>query len=757
MSGGVYTERGKGSALSDWLGENAQVLSIAVFFVACVVFFSAATTTFLSPNNLLNVVRQAAPILVVAVAMTFVIVTAGIDLSVGSLVALINAVAAIAIAAGLPWPVVVVAMLALGGLIGLAQGWFTAYQGIPAFIVTLAGLSILRGIALYLTEGYSIPIRDVPGFLWLGRGELAGIPVPAIIALGVAVLGYVVMSRTRYGRRVVAVGSNPEAARRVGMPAKGTIASVYAVSGVAAAVAGLPVRRAARLGVVERRGRVRAAGHRRGRARRHVPDGRARFDDRHPARHADHRGHRQRTDPDAHLAVLHPDRDRRDHPSRDLAQHAAVRAGERRVSAATVVTVTGEVSAASLGITLPHEHILNDCSCWWNAPTTPERTHLADRTIDLGILSELRQDPFVCRHNLALDDEALAIEELGAFAGAGGATVIDPTCRGIGRNPAALVRIARATGLNIVMGAGYYLQSSHPPELAAMSADDVAEQIEREARIGIAIGGEAMASGRSDEGRREGSGSSVGGDGGVGGGVGGVGGVGGDDGRGRGGSAVGNGNGNGNGGGGGGGGGGSTVGDDAERVRIGLIGEIGVSSDFTADERKSLVGAARAQVRTGLPLMVHLPGWFRLGHAVLDLVEAEGVDPRRVVLCHMNPSHADTDYQVALAQRGAFIEYDMIGMDYFYADQQVQCPSDDEAAFGIGRLCDAGFGDRVLLSQDVFLKMMLTRYGGNGYAFVQRHFLPRLRRHGFDEPSLERLTVHNPRSVFEPEFTGKTR
>lgn len=242
----AYTERGRGSRTADWLGEHAQVLSIAVFFIGCVAFFSLATGTFLSTSNLLNVVRQAAPILVVAVAMTFVIVTAGIDLSVGSLVALINAVAAIAIAAGLPWPLVVALMLALGGLIGLVQGWFTAYQGIPAFIVTLAGLSILRGIALYLTEGYSIPIRDVPGFLWLGRGELAGIPVPVLIALGIALLGYVVMSRTRYGRRVVAVGSNPEAARRVGMPARGTIASVYAVSGVAAAVAGLLF--AARLG-----------------------------------------------------------------------------------------------------------------------------------------------------------------------------------------------------------------------------------------------------------------------------------------------------------------------------------------------------------------------------------------------------------------------------------------------------------------------------------------------------------------------------
>ena len=242
----VYTEREKGSALADWLAEHAQVLSIALFFAGCVVFFSATTSTFLTTPNLLNVVRQAAPILIVATAMTLVIITAGIDLSVGSLVALINALAAIAIAANFPWPLVVVAMLMLGGTIGLAQGWFTAYQGIPAFIVTLAGLSILRGVALYLTEGYSIPIRDVPGFIYIGRGEWFGIPIPAIIAISIVILGYVVMNRTRYGRRVIAVGSNPEAARRVGMPAKGVIASVYAVSGVAAAAAGLLF--AARLG-----------------------------------------------------------------------------------------------------------------------------------------------------------------------------------------------------------------------------------------------------------------------------------------------------------------------------------------------------------------------------------------------------------------------------------------------------------------------------------------------------------------------------
>ncbi|WP_281827120.1 ABC transporter permease [Jannaschia rubra] len=242
----TYTDRKTGSALADFLTEKAQVLSIAAFFLICVLFFTLATDVFLTAGNLLNILRQAAPILIVAVAMTFVIITAGIDLSVGSQVALVNASAALILAMGVPWPLVVLAMLLLGAAIGLGQGWFIAYQGIPAFIVTLAGLSILRGAALYMTQGYSIPIRDVAGFFWLGRGTILDIPVPALIALAIAALGALVLSRQLYGRQVVAVGSNPEAARRVGMPAKWTIASVYMLTGLASAVAGLLI--AARLG-----------------------------------------------------------------------------------------------------------------------------------------------------------------------------------------------------------------------------------------------------------------------------------------------------------------------------------------------------------------------------------------------------------------------------------------------------------------------------------------------------------------------------
>ncbi|RWR07342.1 ABC transporter permease [Paenirhodobacter populi] len=241
-----YTERARTSAAVEWLNDNAQVLSIALFFVVCMTFFGILSDTFLTTGNLLNVMRQAAPVLVVAVAMTFVIVTAGIDLAVGSIVALINALAAILMANGFDWGSTVLMMLVAGAFVGLMQGWFIAFQGIPAFIVTLAGMSILRGVALLITEGYSVPIKDQAGFFWLGRGTLMGLPVPGIIAVLIAVLGFIVLWRTRYGRQVVAVGSNLEAARRVGMPARWILCSVYMVSGIACAVAGLLI--AARLG-----------------------------------------------------------------------------------------------------------------------------------------------------------------------------------------------------------------------------------------------------------------------------------------------------------------------------------------------------------------------------------------------------------------------------------------------------------------------------------------------------------------------------
>jgi simple sugar transport system permease protein len=226
--------------------QHAPVLSIAVFFVGMCVVFAIGAEAFLSSTNLLNLLRQSAPILIVAAAMTFVITSAGIDLSVGSTVALVSTGAALALQAGIPWLLVLVLMIGLGALIGVGNGYFVAYEGIPAFIVTLASLGMVRGVALLLTEGFTIPISPDTPVIFLGRGWVQGVPVPAVIAAVVLVVAYVMLTRMPYGQYITGIGANAEAVRRAGVNVRAHILSVYVLSGVAAAIAGIVI--AARLG-----------------------------------------------------------------------------------------------------------------------------------------------------------------------------------------------------------------------------------------------------------------------------------------------------------------------------------------------------------------------------------------------------------------------------------------------------------------------------------------------------------------------------
>jgi simple sugar transport system permease protein len=221
------------------LGRNAGVASIAAFFVVCALAFTFTTHTFLTTGNLLNVLRQSAPLLIVATAMTLVITTGGIDLSIGSTLALVGALAAIALQAGAPGIVVLVGGLILGAAIGAINGYFVAYAGMPAFIVTLGTLSVVRGIALLITQGYSVPIENDGWFVELGRGRVLGMPTPALIAIAVLFAGWVALRHTRFGRYVTGIGTNAEGVRRAGVNVRTVTMKVYILSGAAAGLAGL--------------------------------------------------------------------------------------------------------------------------------------------------------------------------------------------------------------------------------------------------------------------------------------------------------------------------------------------------------------------------------------------------------------------------------------------------------------------------------------------------------------------------------------
>jgi simple sugar transport system permease protein len=220
---------------ADFVFQTTLLIIFAVVFI----FLSIAAPNFLSTTNIFNILRQAAPTLIVAVGMTLVITTSGIDLSVGSASALVAVLVAMALGAGWPVAFALMAMLALGLAIGFVNGYFTAYQAMPAFIVTLASLSILRGMAQLLTKGYSIPIDPDSPFLILGRGRIGDVPVPVIIALSVVVIGYILLNHTRFGFYATGLGSNEEAVRRSGVNVRRVKLAVYMFAGLLASLGGM--------------------------------------------------------------------------------------------------------------------------------------------------------------------------------------------------------------------------------------------------------------------------------------------------------------------------------------------------------------------------------------------------------------------------------------------------------------------------------------------------------------------------------------
>lgn len=132
------------------------------------------------------------------------------------------------------------------GFVGAINGFFIAYEGIPAFIVTLATLAVVRGIALLVTQGYSIPVPADSLFTFIGRAWVVGIPIPALIGMMILVIGHIVLNHMRFGRYVTAIGANAEGARRSGINTKAVTMKVYIISGMAAALAGMIIT--ARLG-----------------------------------------------------------------------------------------------------------------------------------------------------------------------------------------------------------------------------------------------------------------------------------------------------------------------------------------------------------------------------------------------------------------------------------------------------------------------------------------------------------------------------
>jgi phosphotriesterase-related protein len=346
------------------------------------------------------------------------------------------------------------------------------------------------------------------------------------------------------------------------------------------------------------------------------------------------------------------------------------------------MTVLGPVDPAEVGCTLMHEHVFVDLrDSTFAPPEEPELKQYEFAKVDISILWLLRRRPFsLCRDNVVLSDEDTAVRELEHFVRAGGSTLVDCTVEGIGRDPVAVQRVARTSGLNIVQGTGAHVELTHPSWVESDSPDELAARFVRDVTHGI----------------------------------------------------------------------------DDTGVRAGIIGEIGTSGiargsrakdgDFTRAEEKVLRAAARASVETGAAVAVHLDPRSQSALAVCDVLAAEGVQPERIVMCHLD-ANPDLDYHRAVAERGVYVEYDHFGREYYAAHFNRPYTSDARRIELLAAMLEAGYERQLLVSQDVCAKIDLRSYGGVGYAHIVDQLLPDFRRAGVTDAQLESLLRENPRRV----------
>lgn len=223
-------------------------LAPLIFLMALVIVFASLQPRFLLPLNLFNILRQVSIFGIISIGMTFVILIRGIDLSVGSLVAVTGLCAAVVAkggtdsgfsvdGGGMHWTIAVFAALLAGTVAGMLQGMAVAWLSVPAFVVTLGGLTIFRGIALAIGNGGPVSGFS-PAFGWWGSGLVGPVPVPVIIFAVVALIAYLVLTQTRFGRSIYAVGSNPDAARLSGINVNRVTIITYGIIGFCSGLSG---------------------------------------------------------------------------------------------------------------------------------------------------------------------------------------------------------------------------------------------------------------------------------------------------------------------------------------------------------------------------------------------------------------------------------------------------------------------------------------------------------------------------------------
>lgn len=212
--------------------------TLSILIILSLIFEISSKGLFLTLSNILTIALQTSIYAIIAIGQTYAIITSGIDLSIGSNIALSGVIATFLMANGVPIPIAILVGLLSGCITGLINGIIVAYADLPPFIATLGTMSVIRGAVLLITGGLSI--SNLPdAFAILGNGNILGIPIPTIIMVIIAIIFGFVLSNTIFGRYIYAIGSNFEAARLAGINNRRVLVMVYIVSGFLAACGGI--------------------------------------------------------------------------------------------------------------------------------------------------------------------------------------------------------------------------------------------------------------------------------------------------------------------------------------------------------------------------------------------------------------------------------------------------------------------------------------------------------------------------------------
>lgn len=349
-----------------------------------------------------------------------------------------------------------------------------------------------------------------------------------------------------------------------------------------------------------------------------------------------------------------------------------------------VQTVVGLVDPGELGVTMPHEHLFVDISSMFDPPTEASDRSRAYAPFSLEHLGWIRMHYFRHLPNLTLDDEETTASELMLYKAAGGSAIVDVSTPGIGRDPRALARVARATGVHVVMATGFYVVATHPAEVGSMSEADVAARMIEEIREGAVL---ASAAGAGQD---------------------------------------------------------WTPTPVRTGVKAGII-KAAASYPLHPEERKVLAGAAAAQRATGAAITVHCGRHELSALEILDALRDAGADLTRASMDHLDLRVARTETLLEIAESGCMLEFDLFGTESsYYPLTERDMPSDAQRLDVVGDLIARGLTDRLLISQDICTRHRLVRYGGHGYKHVVEHISMRMRERGWAEADIEQLLVKNP-------------